>query len=142
MLLTGKKIWLASLVLIFTNRLANACSVESEFKEQALKHLAERDSSVKAYFFLTVLLIAANIALFFYRKKNDYILGFAIIVTALISATLTFFSLLRDTCGDTIVGNLRVNFYIFLGFLVFQVCLWLKGVGLRFKQEKAAAEFS
>ena len=141
MLLTIKKLWLASLVLFFTTKLANACSIAPEFKDQYLKHLAERDSSVKLYFFAAVFLIVANIVLFFVRKKNDYFLGFAIILTALVSAALTFFSMLRDTCGDTIVANLRINFYIFLSFLVFQLCLWLKGVGLRFRQEKPAVDF-
>lgn len=131
---------MASLVLIFTTKLANACDYAPEFKEQVLKQLTERDASVKLYFFAVVLLIAANIVLFFVRKKNDYLLGFAIILTALVSAIVTFFSMLRDTCGNTIVGHLRINFYIFLGFLVFQVCLWLKGAGLRFKQEKPAVE--
>lgn len=128
--------------MIFTTKLANACDYAPEFKEQALKQLAERDFSVKAFFFSTVLLIAANIALFFYRKKNDYMLGFAIILTALISAPITMFSIINDSCGDSIVENLRINFYIFLSFLVFQICLWLKGVGLRFKQEEPAVDFT
>ena len=140
MLLTGKKICLASLVLIFTTNLANACDYAPEFKEQFLRQLAERDQSVKIYFFFTVLLIAANIALFFVRKKNDYLLGFAIILTALISAPITMFSIITDTCGNSIVSNLRINFYIFLSFLVLQVCLWLKRAGLRFNQEKTAVD--
>jgi hypothetical protein len=140
MLFTGKKLWLASLVLIFTTKLANACEQAPQFKEQILRHLAERDFNVKAYFFATVLLIAANIALFFYRKKHDYLLGFAIILTALISAPITMFSIVNDSCGDSIVANLRINFYIFLSFLVLQVCLWLKDVGLRFSQEKPVAD--
>ena len=141
MLLKGSKYWLASLVLIFTTKLANACDQSPHFKEQIIKQLAERDFYVKIYFFAIVFLIAANIAFFFYRKKHDYLVGFAIILTALISAPITIFSIVANSCGNTIVENLRINFYIFLGFLVFQACLWLKGVGLRFKQEKAAAEF-
>jgi surface polysaccharide O-acyltransferase-like enzyme len=141
MLLTGKKLWLTSLVLILSTKLVNACSIEPESNEQVLKQLAERDFSVKIYFFFTVLLIAANIALFFVRKKNDYLLGFAIILTALISAPITMFSIVTDSCGDSIVEDLRINFYIFLSFLVFQVCLWLKRAGLRFNQEKPAVDF-
>ncbi len=127
--------------MIFSTKLANACDYAPEFKEQILKHLAERDFSVKAYFFATVLLIAANMVLFFVRKKNDYLVGFAVILTALISAPITMFSIINDSCGDSIVGNLRINFYIFLSFLVFQVCLWLKDASLRFNREKPAVDF-
>ena len=127
--------------MFFTTKLVNACSIAPENKEQYLKQLAERDSSVKLYFFAAVLLIAANIVLFFVRKKNDYFLGFAIILTALVSAPITLLSILQDTCGNTIVANLRINFYIFLSFLVFQLCLWLKGAGLRFNREKPAVDF-
>jgi len=141
MLLTGKKLWLASLVLIFATKLANACDYAPEFKEQFIRQLAERDFRVKIYFFAIILLIAANIVLFFVRKKNDYLLGFAIILTALTSAPITMFSIINDSCGDSIVANLRINFYIFLSFLVFQVCLWLKGKGLRFNREKPAIDF-
>jgi len=141
MLLTGKKLGLASFVLIFTTKLANACDYAPEFKDQFLKQLAERDFNVKIYFFFTVLLIAANIVLFFVRKKHDYLVGFAIILTALISAPLTMFSIINDSCGDSIVANLRINFYIFLSFLVFQVCLWLKDASLRLNREKPAIDF-
>jgi len=141
MLLKSKNVLLTSLVLILSTKLVNACSIVPEFKEQYLKQLAERDLSVKVYFFAAVFLIAANIVLFFVRKKNDYLLGFAIILTALISAPITLFSMLQDTCGNSIVANLRINFYIFLSFLVLQACLWLKGAGLRFKQEKSVIEF-
>jgi len=141
MLLTGKNFLLTGLVLILTTKLVNACSIAPEFKDQFLKQLAERDFSVKIYFFATVFLIAANIVLFFVRKKNDYLLGFAIILTALISAPITLLSILQDTCGNTIVENLRINFYIFLGFLVLQVCLWLKNAGLRFNRAKPAVDF-
>ena len=141
MLLTGKNFLLTGLVLILTTKLVNACSIAPEFKEQFLKQLAERDFSVKIFFFATVFLIAANIVLFFVRKKDDYILGFAIILTALISAPITLLSILDDTCGNTIVDDLRINFYIFLSFLVLQVCLWLKSAGLRFDREKPLADF-
>lgn len=140
MLSKGKKFRLAGLVLIFTTKLANACDYAPEFKEQIIRQLAERDFNVKAYFFPTVLLIVANLVLFFVRRKNDYLLAFAIILTALISAPITIFSIINDSCGNTIVANLRINFYIFLGFLVFQVCLWLKRAGLRFNREKPAVE--
>lgn len=140
MLLKSKNFLLTSLVLFSTTKLVNACSIAPEFKEQYLRQLAERDFNVKIYFFAAVLLIAANIVLFFVRKKNDYFLGFAIILTALISAPITLLSILQDTCGDTIVGNLRINFYIFLSFLVLQVCLWLKNAGFRFSQEKPVAD--
>jgi uncharacterized protein (DUF486 family) len=142
MLLTGKKSCLASLVLIFTTKLANACVYAPELKDQIIRQLAERDFTVKAYFFPVVLLIVANIAMFFVRRKHDYLLGFAIVLTALISAPLTIFSIVNDACGNSIVANLQINFHIFLGFLVLQICLWLKGAGLRFKKEKPAAEFS
>jgi hypothetical protein len=142
MLFTGKKLMLASLVLIFTTKLANACSNQPELKEQIIRQLAERNFSVKIYFFAAVLLIAANIALFFYRRKNDYLLGFAIILTALVSAPITIFSIVTDSCGDSIVANMRINFYIFLSFLVLQICLWLKDAGLRFKREKPAVDFT
>ncbi len=132
---------MTSLVLIFTTKLVNACSIAPEFKEQYLKQLAERDFNVKVYFFAVVLLIAANIVLFFVRKKHDYLLGFAIILTGLISAPITLLSILQDTCGNTIVANLRINFYIFLSFLVLQVCLWLKDAGLRFNREKPTVDF-
>jgi hypothetical protein len=141
MLLTGKKLCLASFVLIFTTKLANACDYAPEFKDQFIRQLAERDFRVKIYFFAIILLIAANIVLFFVRKKNDYVLGFAVILTALISAPITMFSIINDTCGNSIVANLRINFYIFLSFLVFQVCLWLKDAGLRLNQEKTAVDF-
>jgi len=141
MLLTGKKLWLASLVLIITTKLANACDYAPEFKEQFLGQLAERDFNVKLYFFLTVLLIVANIVLFFVRKKNDYLVGFAIILTALISAPITIFSIIANSCGNAIVENLRINFFIFLGFLLFQLFLWLSGTGLRFNRKKIAMDF-
>lgn len=141
MLLTAKNFLLTSLVLFSTTKLVNACSIAPEFKEQALKQLAERDFNVKVYFFAAVLLIAANVVLFFVRKKNDYLLGFAIILTGLISAPITLLSVLQDTCGNTIVANLRTNFYIFLSFLVLQVCLWLKDAGLRFNREKPVADY-
>lgn len=141
MLLKGRKLLLTSLVLISTTKLVNACSIAPEFKEQYLKQLAERDFNVNIYFFATVFLIAANIVLFFVRKKNDYLLGFAIILTGLISAPITLLSILQDTCGNTIVANLRINFYIFLSYLVLQVCLWLKDAGLRFNQEKPTVNY-
>ncbi len=141
MFLKSKNFLLTSLVLISTTKLVNACSIIPEFKEQALIQLAERNFYVKVYFFAAVLLIAANIVLFFVRKKNDYLLGFAIILTALISAPVTLLSILQDPCGNTIVVNLRINFYIFLGFLVLQVCLWLKDAGLRVNREKSAVDF-
>ena len=97
MLLKGKNVLLTSLVLILSTKLVNACSIEPESNEQVLKQLAERDFNVKIFFFFTVLLIAANIALFFYRKKHDYLLGFAIILTALISAPITMFSIINDS---------------------------------------------
>jgi len=139
--LTGKKFSLASLVLIIMTKLANACDYAPQFKDQILRQLSERDFNVKVYFFFTVLLITANIVLFFVRNKNDYVIGFAIILTALISAPMTIFSIINDSCGDSIVRNLRINFYIFLSFLVFQVCLWLKNAGLRFNREKPAIDF-
>jgi hypothetical protein len=141
MLLTAKNFLVTSLVLFSATRLVNACSIAPEFKEQALKQLAERDFNVRIYFFAAVFLIAANIVLFFVRKKHDYLLGFAIILTALISVPITLLSLLQDSCGNTIVANLRINFYIFLSFLVLQVCLWLKDAGLRFNREKPAVDF-
>ena len=105
MLLTGKNLLLTSLVLISTTKLVNACSIAPEFKEQYLRQLADRDFNVKVYFFAAVFLIAANIVLFFVRKKNDYLLGFAIILTALVSVPVTLLSILQDTCGNTIVAT-------------------------------------
>jgi hypothetical protein len=136
MLLTGRKFLLTSLVLIFTTKLVNACDYAPEFKDQIIKQLAERDSSVKLYFFAAVFLIIANIVIFFVRDKKDYLLPFAILLTAFISAPITFLALLTDTCGNTIVKDLRVNFYIFLGFLIFQLCLWLKRTDVRFNKGK------
>ena len=136
MLLTGKGFLLTSLVLISTTKLVNACDYAPGFKGQIIKQLAERDFSVKAYFFAAVFLIVANIVVFFVRKKNDYLLPFAIILTAFISAPITLRSLLTDTCGNTIVKDLQINFYIFLGFLIFQLCLWLKRTDVRFNKGK------
>ena len=137
MLLTGKRFLLTSLVLISTTKLVNACDYAPGLKEQFIKQLAERDSSVKLYFFAAVFLIVANIVVFFVRNKNDYLLPFAVILTALISAPITLLSLLTDTCGNTIVKDLRINFFIFLGFLVFQFCLWVKRTDVRFNRGEA-----
>jgi hypothetical protein len=49
-------------------------------------------------------------------------------------------TILTDTCGDSIVTDLRINFYIFLSFLVFQVCLWVKRTDLRFNRGKTTID--
>jgi hypothetical protein len=136
MLLTGKKLLLTSLVLISTTKLVNACEYVPGFKDQIVNQLAERDSNVKLYFFAAVFLIAANIAVFFVRQKHDYLIPFAVILTAFISAPFLFLAILNDSCGNTIVKDLRINFYIFLGFLIFQICLWLKRTDVRFNKGK------
>ena len=141
MLLNGKKILLTGLVLVSTTKLVNACTYSPEFKGQIIKQLAERDYYVKIYFFAAVFLIAANIVIFFVRKKNDYLIPFAVILTAFISVPVTLVSLLNDSCGNKIVSDLRINFFIFLGFLVFQVCLWVKRTGLRFNRGKTTLNY-
>lgn len=141
MLLTGKKLVLMSLVWVSTAKLVNACSYSPQFKEQLLKQLAERDFNVKLYFFSIIFLIGANIGVFFARKRNDYLLPFAILLTGLVSAPVTIVSILNDSCGNSIVSSLKINFYIFLGFLIFQGFLWISRTDLRFNRGKTTINF-
>lgn len=137
MKLTGRKFLLTSLVFVLSTKLVNACETAPEFKEQVLRELAERDFNVKLYFFFAVFFIIANLILFFVRDKKDYWLPLTMVAIALISAPVTLMSGLADICsGDTLVKAMRVNFFIFLAFLVYQLLLWAARTGFRFKREK------
>jgi len=134
MLLTGKKLLLTSLVLILLTKLVNACSYLPESKEQVLRKLAERDFSVKIYFYSTIFFIIANLALFFVRGRKDYWLPITMVAVGIISAPITLFAGVFDMCGDTLIKGLQINFFIFMTFLLFQLCLWADRTRLQYKK--------
>jgi hypothetical protein len=136
MLLTGRKFLLTSLVLVFTTKLVNACDYLPEFKEQYFREAAEKDFNVKLYFFSAVFFIIANLALFFVRGKKDYWVPLTMVAIALISAPITLFSGIVDMCGDSFVKGMRINFFIFLVFLIYQLLLWATRTSLQFKRAK------
>jgi hypothetical protein len=140
MVAAGKRILLTGLVFSSTTKLVNACSYSPEFKDQIIKQLAERDFNVKLYFYASVLLIVANVVVFFVRDKKDYLVPFAVLLAAFISAPITLMTILTDMCGNSIVTGMKINFFIFLGFLAFQICLWANRTDMRFNRGKTTID--